>query len=417
MEDEMKAEFYIDNRKRLIEQIPDDAIVIVHSGHLLYKTGDETYPFTPNRNFLYLTGIDRENIILMITKSTQGIKERLFIENNDPVLSRWVGETLSHEEATKLSGITQVQALELFEKTLHYEITTHQNPQVWMDFQRRGWLESTTWEQVLSQSISTKYPHCQVSHIGPLIHMLRRIKHPDEVHLIEKAIAITHLGLTELVTHCHPGMTEFEMESFFDFILRQNGVTDKAFKTIAACGKNAAILHYCNNCAVSGESDLLLLDLGAQWQYYSADITRTIPVCGRYSPDQSTIYQIVLDTQLAVIDSIKPGLPFEELNKTARKELLKGLQTIGKCHTDNDLQEYYYHGVSHYLGLDTHDVGDRDVLTSGMVITVEPGLYFREENLGIRIEDDILVTEKGYQILSSGIPKTIRDVENWMKGS
>lgn len=413
----MKSDFFIDNRKRLMDQLSDESIVIVYSGNMMYKTGDETYPFTPNRNFFYLTGIDRDNMVLMMVKSKQTCREKLFIENNDPVLSRWIGEKLSHEEAEKLSGISHIQSIDSFEKYLHHEIASLLQPKVWLDFQRRGWQEATTWEQTLNQSLETKYPYITPCHIGPAIHALRRIKQPEEIKLIEKAIELTHLGLNELVKHCQPGMMEYELEAHFDFILRKNGVTDKAFKTIAACGKNASVLHYCNNCAVSGESDLLLLDLGAQWEYYSADITRTIPVCGHFSNTQKTLYQIVLDTQLAVIDMIKPGLLFEELNKTARKELLKGLQTIGKCQNDTELQEFYYHGVSHYLGLDTHDVGQRDVLEPGMVITVEPGLYFRDENVGIRIEDDVLITQKGYQILSSKIPKTVNDIEKWMKGS
>ena len=413
----MKSDFFADNRKRLINQLPDESIVVVYSGNMLYKTGDETYPFTPNRNFYYLTGIDRDNIILVIVKSNQKCREKLFIENNDPVLSRWIGEKLSQTEAKDLSGIPYIQSFDSFEKTLHNEIIVLHQPKVWMDFQRRSWQEAFTWEQMLNQSLQSKYPHISSHHIGPNIHALRRIKQPEEIKLIEKAIELTHLGLTELVTHCQPGMAEYEMEAYFDFILRKNGVTDKAFKTIAACGKNAATLHYCDNCAIMGESDLLLLDLGAQWEYYSADITRTIPVCGHFSNPQKTLYQIVLDTQLAVIDMIKPGLAFEELNKTARKELLKGLQTIGKCQNDTELQEFYYHGVSHYLGLDTHDVGQRDVLEPGMVITVEPGLYFQDENVGIRIEDDVLITQKGYQILSSKIPKTVDDIEKWMKGS
>lgn len=413
----MKSDFYIDNRKRLMDPLSDESIVIVYSGNMMYKTGDETYPFTPNRNFFYLTGIDRDNMILVMIKSKQTCREKLFIENNDPVLSRWIGEKLSHEEAEKLSGITNIQSIDSFEKSLHYDIASLLQPKVWLDFQRRGWQEAVTWEQTLHISLSIKYPYITPRHIGPAIHALRRIKQPEEIKLIEKAIDLTHQGLTELVTHCQPGMMEYELEAYFDFILRKNGVTDKAFKTIAACGKNAATLHYCDNCAVSGESDLLLLDLGAQWEYYSADITRTIPVCGHFSNTQKTLYQIVLDTQQAVIDRIKPGLLFEELNKTARKELLKGLQTIGKCQNDSDLQEFYYHGVSHYLGLDTHDVGQRDVLEPGMVITVEPGLYFRDENIGIRIEDDVLITQKGYQILSCKIPKTVNDIEKWMKGS
>lgn len=412
----MNSDFFMDNRKRLIEKLPEESIVVLHSGYLRYKTGDESYPFTPNRNFYYLTGLDREKIILMLVKTNKTVTEKLFIKDNDPVLSRWIGDKLNQEDARALSGVLSIESYHLVEKHLHAELSAMQQPLVWMDVERRRWNEEITWEQFFMNSIQSKYPHISPRHIGPMIHSLRRIKQPEEIKLIEKAIELTHMGLTELVTHCKPGMYEYEMEAYFDFILRKNGVKDKAFKTIAACGRNAAILHYCDNSCPSDNNDLLLLDLGAQWQYYSADITRTIPVGGHFSNEQKSLYQIVLDAQLAVIDAIKPGLPYAELNKIARQELLKGLKTIGKCQTDAELTEYYYHGVSHYLGLDTHDVGVRDELQPGMVITVEPGLYFRDEKIGIRIEDDVLITKKGYQILSSQIPKTIPDIERWMKG-
>jgi Xaa-Pro aminopeptidase len=210
-------------------------------------------------------------------------------------------------------------------------------------------------------------------------------------------------------------MKEYELEAYFDFVLTAGGIKDHAFHTIAASGVNAAILHYNDNNCATKDGDLLLLDLGAQYEWYNADITRTFPVNGKFSPRQKELYQMVLDTQQQIIEKIKPGVPFGSLNDHCKSNLCKCCHSIGLIHTDEELFEYYFHGVSHLLGLDTHDVGKTDELRAGMVITVEPGIYLRSEDIGIRIEDDILVTETGHENLSRKIPKTIADIEAWME--
>jgi Xaa-Pro aminopeptidase len=210
-------------------------------------------------------------------------------------------------------------------------------------------------------------------------------------------------------------MMEYEVEANFDYVLKCFGVTDYAFKTIAASGVNATVLHYSQNNTKTQDGDLILFDLGAQWNYYNADITRTFPLSGKFTERQKEIYNIVLKAMDDTMAVIKPGVPFAKLNETTRASLAEGLKKIGLIKEDSELSKYYFHGVSHYLGLDTHDVGSRDTeLKPGMVLTIEPGLYIEEEKIGIRIEDDVLVTEGGSENLAKDIIRTVEDIEKLM---
>ena len=209
---------------------------------------------------------------------------------------------------------------------------------------------------------------------------------------------------------------EYEHEAYFDYILTKNGVRDKAFKTIAASGKRGTILHYVENNAIAEDGDLILVDCGAQVGWYCGDITRTYPVNGKFTPLQKQIYDIVLSGQQKVIDSIKPGLMFSRLNEILKEHYFEELKKIGLVETFDDVAKYYYHGVSHYLGAETHDIGryGERALAPGMVFTVEPGLYIEEYGIGIRIEDDVLVTENGCEVLSAGFMKTTDEIEEFM---
>jgi len=410
----MRQEFFKENRKRLLEIMPENSICILFSGKPVQKSADECYPFIPNRNFYYLTGLTRENLVLMLTRTNKKTNEYLWIEKGNPELARWVGEKICKEDSERISGIKLIEYIDSFESSLHRELLTLPYPDVYLDLERRSWKDQESHSQVFADHMLRKYPFLNIQNAYHIISDLRRIKTPDEVVKIRKAIEITHNGLNHVLKHCKPGMKEYELEAYFDFILRSHGVKEHAFQTIAACGINASTLHYCENNCETKRGDLILLDLGAQFEWYNSDITRTVPVTGKFTSRQKDLYQIVLDAQLKVIETIKPGLPYKNLNETCKYHLAKGCQTIGLIKEDIELQEFYFHGVSHYLGLDTHDVGRFDDLRPGMVLTVEPGLYLREENLGIRIEDNILVTDKGHENLSKEIPKTISDVEEWM---
>jgi len=246
---------------------------------------------------------------------------------------------------------------------------------------------------------------------------MRTVKDEAEIECIRRAIDITREGVIAMMQHARPGMREYELEAHFDFALRSRGVREHAFPPIVAGGERACVLHYVDNDQVIEDGQLVLCDLGAQYGCYSADITRTFPISGRFTARQREIYNIVLAAMEATIEAIRPGVTTGELNDVTRSVLAQELKRIGLIQDDSEVARYYYHGVSHRLGLDTHDVGSpKWPLEAGDVITVEPGLYIAEEGIGIRIEDDVLVTEDGAVNLSLSIPKDPDEIERIMRG-
>jgi Xaa-Pro aminopeptidase len=409
----MNKEFFAKNRSKLIEKLEDNSIVILFAGKAPKKSADEAYTFTPNRNFYYLNGIDKANIISIIIKSKTKVEENIFIEKSDPVMEKWVGKTISEENARELSGINEIYYLEDFDEKIHKIINAFNIENIYLDLERDSWKDQETYVQIYAKTITMKYPQLRIKNVYPEICRLRTIKSDEEISEIKEAIRVTGEGIKNLIRNAKPGMKEY-----FDFILKSNGIKDFAFKTIAASGKNATVLHYSENSAIVREGELVLLDLGAQHNYYNGDISRTFPISGKFTDRQKQIYNIVLKSQLNTINSIKAGISFKELNVITRKTLLEELSKIGLAKDDTELSNYYYHGVSHFLGLDTHDVGERDtLLKAGMILTVEPGLYIEEECIGIRIEDNILVTEDGYINLSENIIKTVEDIEAFMSSN
>lgn len=411
----MKKEFYIKNRERLMSKVDENSVVILFAGRAPYKSADEAYQFTPNRNFYYLTGIDRENIILIMTKKNGKIEETLFIEESDPIMARWVGERMKSEEAKEISGISAVDYTKNFYSSLGGIFSRFNYDKLYLDLERQDWNITMTEAQSMAKEVREKYSYLNIKNIYYYISELRTIKQEEEIEEIRKAISITKRGIEKMMKNAKSNMMEYEIEAYFDYVLTSEGVKDKAFKTIAASGKNATVLHYSENNSKCGENDLILFDLGAQRNYYNADISRTFPVSGKFTERQKQVYNVVLKANLEVMKAVKPGIPFAELNEIAKKVLAEGCKELRLIKDDSELSKYYFHGVSHYLGLDTHDVGDRgEMLKPGMVFTNEPGLYIPEEGIGIRIEDDLLVTEDGCENLSKDIIKTVEEIEAFM---
>lgn len=411
----MNKNFFMENRRKLGEGMKNNSLAIFFAGRAPYKSADERYSFTPNRNFYYLTGIDEEDIILLMKKQNDEVSEYLFIQEIDEVEAKWTGETISIERAEETSGIKDIRFLKEFEDTIGAYINTFNINQMYFDLERQEINIAKTQSQLFANLIIDRYPHMRINNIYSDIAALRTIKREEEVELIKKAIEITYEGIKLMLKNSKAGMMEYEIEAYFNFALNREGIKEVAFSTIAASGKNATILHYDKNNTTTKENELLLVDLGAQYKYYNADISRTFPVNGKFTERQKQIYNIVLKANEEVMKSVKHGVTLGELQAKAKEVLAEGCKAIGLIEKDEELAKYYYHGVSHPLGLDTHDVGERNIkLKEGMVITDEPGLYIEEENIGIRIEDDILVTKDGYINLSKNIIKTVDEIENYM---
>ncbi len=411
----MNKNFFVTNRQKLGDVISQNSIAIFFAGQAPYKSADETYQFTPNRNFYYLTGIDEEKVIMVMVNINGKVSEMLFIQENDSVMAKWVGETISEDKAKEVSGIEDIKFLKDFESTIASYFDRFSIDNLYLDLERQEFNIPQTSSQNFAVDIMKRYPYVTVKNIYHDIALLRTIKREEEIELIKKAIDITYDGIKEIWSNAKPGMKEYEIEAYFNYILKKNGVKDFAFPTIAATGKNATILHYVDNNTKAEDGELMLLDLGAQYKYYNGDISRTFPINGKFSERQKEVYNIVLEANETVMKAVKPGVTTGELQDITKRVLAQGCKRIGLIKEDSELNKYYYHGVAHPLGLDTHDVGPRNVeLKPGMIITDEPGLYIEEEGLGVRIEDDILVTEDGYVNLSAHIIKSIEDIEMFM---
>ncbi len=411
----MDKNFVEKNRKKMFGKMYNDSVIVLFSGEAPVRSGDSLYSFFVNRNFFYVTGIDRDKMIYMAYKMNGEEKSILFIPPSNGQMARWIGENMTAEEARDISGLSEIKYIEEFGGYAEKLIDSAEN--VYIDMDDKFDRPFSTKALRFGARLKNKYPHIELKDAQDIFAPLRQIKEPEEIKLMKKAIDITKDGIYSMMKNAKPGMMEYEIEAYFDFELKRNGVKVPAFTTIAAGGKNATVLHYEDNNSVVKDGEMILFDLGAAWGNYSADITRTFPVNGRFTDTQKDLYNMVLEGQKLVIDMIRPGVPFSELNKALREHYVEEMGKRGFVKNDEELSEYYFHSVSHHLGLETHDVGNRNgLLEKGMVITVEPGIYIKELGIGIRIEDDVLVTEDGCEVLSKDIIKEVEDIERFMCG-
>ncbi len=412
----MKTEFVTNNRNKVFKRMLDNSVLILFAGHAPYKRGDEKYEFSPDRNFYYVTGIDRENQIIMFLKTESARSATLYIERDNGYLAKWVGANMTEDEARLESGIEEISYLDKFYGDLSDTVFKNNIKHIYIDLENREWDAAESESLKFANEFRKKYPAVDMIDAYTFFADLRMIKEPYELDLMRKAVKITTDGLEAMMKNARPGMYEYELEAYFDFVLTKNGVTDKAFKTIVASGERGTILHYSKNNCMTKDGDLVLVDCGAQYGWYCGDITRTFPVNGKYTPLQKQIYDIVLEGQRRVIETIRPGVKFSRLNETLKEFYFEELKNLGLVSSPEEVSKYYFHGVSHYLGAETHDIGrygDR-TLVPGMVLTVEPGLYIEEYGIGIRTEDDALVTENGCELLSNGFMKTTEEIEEFM---
>ncbi len=414
----MNKEFFKKNREKLMEKIEDNSVIVLFAGNAPKKSGDENYPFTPNRNFYYFTGINEEGPILMLSKIKGIVNERLFIKEIDEERERWVGKSIRSNEAEEISAVKNIDYLGNFKEYLNRVFSESEEINLYLDMERDSFYELETIGENFSEEVKKRYPFVRIKNIFPKIIPLRMVKSEEEIKEMKKAIEITIKGVESLMKNAKAGMKEYELEAYYEFVCRSNGIKDYAFKTIAASGKNATILHYVDNNSEIKDGDLILFDLGAQHNYYNADITRTFPVNGVFSERQKEVYNAVLRVNERVIKTIKPGLEYKELNKMATEWIAEECIKLGLIKNKEEVSKYYWHSIGHSLGLDTHDISNKDrntIFKEGMVWTVEPGIYIEEESIGIRIEDDVLITSDGVQVLTKDMIKTVEDIEEFMK--
>ncbi|EHI97029.1 peptidase M24 [Clostridium sp. DL-VIII] len=414
----MNKNVYIENRKRFMNTIEDNSVIVLFAGKSRPKTGDEVYQFTPDRNFYYLTGIQEEGHIVVLSKLNNSVSEKLFLTDLDLDKEMWSGKTLRDTEGQEISGIKDTVYMKEFNDYFNRIVKGSEELNLYLDLDREAFEDDASVSNLFAKEIISKYPYINIKNLISKIAPLRMVKSDEEIKEMRKAIEITIEGVKALMKNVKAGMKEYEIESYFDFECKTRGVKDYAFRTIAAAGKNATILHYVDNNSELKDGDLILFDLGAQWNLYNGDITRAFPINGKFTERQKEVYEAVLRVNKAVINKIKPGVDSKELDEWARGLIAEECIKLGIIKEKEEVKKYYWHRIGHSLGLDTHDLGilGREfTFKEGMVFTVEPGIYIGEEGIGIRIEDDILVTKDGCEVLTKDMIKEIKDIEEFMK--
>ena len=410
-------------RKKVFEQMKDNSVAIFFSGVSKVASEDEYLPFCCNKNFFYLTNIKQEHSMLMLIKGIGERKAYLFIDPYSELKEKWTGKRLTVDKAMMLSDIKNVYTTDNFETMLALALSNENNQYGDIDC---VYLDLTSPEQKIDEDkfindfsvkIRLDYTDKNIVDIYPIMRDLRMVKSSVEIEYIIKAIEKTNNGIAYLVNKLSGGLVEHELADHFEMYGRSHDRAPLAFSTIVAGGKNATCLHYPyeqQNDVIKDE-DLVLFDLGFSYEGYSADISRTFPVSGKFDDLQRKVYEAVLGCNKAVIAYAKPGLTLRNLQEFATDYLRKECIRLKLMDASDDIRNYYYHSVSHHLGLDTHDVSDRDrPLVNGNIITVEPGLYFDKFGIGVRIEDDVLITLDGSVVLSKNIVKEIDEIEKMM---
>ena len=417
---------FIKNRKKFIDKMEDNSIAFFNSNDNYPVSADTTLPFEQHRDLFYLSGINQEEtVLLLFKKSNEEFKEIIFLTEPNDLLTHWEGARLDRKKTSSISGIHNICWLNELDKIIGALMKEVQILYLNKNEHYRAKIETQTREERFNNWITKEYPSKETKGCNIILQRLRSIKDPIEIRLIQKACDITELGFRRILNFVKPGVWEYEIEAEFSHEFLRNKSKKFAYSPIIASGINSNILHYIKNNNQCREGDILLLDVGAEYANYSSDMTRTIPVSGRFTKRQKAIYNSVLHVKNEATKLLRPGLlwkeHYAEVGKIMTSELLK-LGLLSKNDIQNQTKEnpafkkYFTHGVSHHLGLDTHDYGDLSrPIEKNMVFTVEPGIYVQEENFGIRLEDDVVVQENTDPInLMKNIPIEIEEIEDLM---
>jgi len=422
---------------QFMERLGQDSVAIISSAPEAVRSNDTNYRYRQNSDFYYLTGFDEPESIAVIAPNKEQ-KYTLFVRPRDPEREIWDGRRAGVEGALKEYGADAAFPISEFREQLSDLVSNARNL-----YYRIGAGSPELDQQLIREIASMRIlgrkninPPEAIVDPGAILHEMRLIKSAEEIELMQRAADIAAEAHVEAMKQVRPGMMEYEIEALLEFNFRKNGATGPAYTSICGGGANATVLHYVTNDAKLRDGDLLLVDAGAEYKGYASDITRTFPVNGRFTEAQRDIYELVLATQVDCVKRARPGITMDELKHHSIEMLTEGMVRLGllegepaKLIEEEKYKQFYMHGLGHFLGIDVHDVGryyhdgESRRLEPGMVITVEPGLYVSEnaENIpdkyrgiGVRIEDDVLITEDGQRVLSVKVPKQAEEIEQLM---
>jgi Xaa-Pro aminopeptidase len=411
----MDKRFYGENRQRVAAHMTGNDAMLFFSGESVRKTADEDFPFFPNRNFVYLTGIKQEQSAFLLQKRGDLISECLFVTKPDFESEIWTGRRFTDAEINEISGIEGVEDINNLSRTLDALLSSQPVMTLWLCFDALAPERSFDIEREFAKHIQNRHPHIVIKNSYPLLAAMRQIKTSEEITAIRKAMQITEAGIRRMMRVAKPGMMEYELEAEFNSELAAHGQRHTAFPSIIAGGERIFYMHYANPMCALGDGELILSDVGAVYEEYGTDISRVFPANGHFSERQAQIYRIAYAANRAVMAQVRPGVYFPLLNRTCRDFAFEGLKTLGLLDDFADIRRYVWHGVTHHIGLNTHDVGGyEEPMAENMVFTVDAGIYVREWGTGLRIEDNVLVTADGCENLSAAIPATIEEIESLM---
>jgi Xaa-Pro aminopeptidase len=419
-------DLFIHNRKNLAKLLRPNSMAVFNANDIMPTNADGTMGFRQNNDLFYLSGIDQEETILLIFPDTNEPKHKeiLFLKETSELIAIWEGHKYTKEEATETSGIQTVYWLSEFEKIFHQLAAECENMYLNTNEHTRAVVEVETRDARFIKWCKEKYPLHPLLRVAPLVQQLRTIKSAKEIELIRQACNITERGFRRVLSFVKPGVTEYEIEAEFAHEFLRNRSQGFAYGPIIASGANACVLHYVENNQVCQDGDVLLLDVAAEYANYASDLTRSIPVNGRFTEWQRKVYNAVLRVMREAQQLLVTGNIWDDYHKEVGKVMEKELIGLGLLdatavknqHPDRPLyKKYFMHGTSHFLGLDVHDVGNKyRRFEPGMVFTCEPGIYIREEGLGIRLENNILITADGNIDLMASIPIEAAEIEELM---
>ncbi len=417
----LSPDFYSGNRTKIEQNLPNGAIAIIHSNDEMPRNGDQYFPYRQSSDMLYLTGIEQEQSVLVISK-IEGWPTTLFIRRPNLMLETWEGKKLEIEEARKICGIEKIQFLESYEGWLKEVMTLTKMVYLNSNEYPKFFPSISSRDERLGLDLRNRFPLHDYKRLAPLLWESRAIKEVEEINRLHDAISVTGEAFGAILHDSHSGMKEFEIEAIMNYHFTRHGAAH-AYQPIVAAAERACTLHYTTNHQVIEDNSLVLLDFGAEYGGYAADCSRTFPIMGHFTPRQRQCYEAVLRVMEKTIPLYTPGNTINSINKQVYIWMEEEAIGLGLLKADEVkaagegvlIQKYFMHGTAHFLGLDVHDVGRKDMpFQKGMVLTCEPGIYIKKEGIGIRIEDNIMVADEPVNLMQF-IPKEVEAIERLSK--
>ncbi|MBL4593974.1 MAG: aminopeptidase P N-terminal domain-containing protein [Flavobacteriales bacterium] len=419
---------YIKNRVAFVKYLKPKSLAVFNSNDMMPTNADGLMPFRQNNDLLYLSGVDQEESILVIFPEASNPKHReiLFVKETSELIAIWEGEKLDKKAATKQSGIETIYWLSQFETIFHALVLEAETIYLNQNEHLRAVTTVQTCDDRFRADCKTKYPDHNYERLAPIMRTIRPIKSQVEIDVMQQACDITEKGFRRILDFVKPGVMEYEIEAEFSHEFLRNRSRGFAYTPIIASGYNACVLHYIENNMECKPGDVILMDVGCEYANYASDMTRCVPVSGKFTNRQKDVYNAVLRVMKGATSMLVPGTDHEEYHSEVGQLMesgLIGLGLIDKTDVANQdkanplYKKYFMHGTSHHIGLDVHDIENRSTpFTEGMVLTVEPGIYIPNENLGIRLENDVLITKDGQHDLMRNIPLEAEEIEDLMNG-